>query len=490
VTSSLSNVSLMNRKAEVLVDAGGRLSPPGLRPLLAPHRAKELSTRYIGIEVAPIYRDAATGEEFPFLRSSMARQMDTVFRRTAFEFARSETVHRPLHYQSLGRRTFVRAVKEADLALSQVAESFDLLMTVTPINADAAFRSFQRSKYTKPPRFRYRPRTVDPTLLKRAIYNAKLERVEDPTIEYILREKQRELDLKLTLIGERERPRFLPTSIALYGNIDQQLVELAHSLTRILTGTPSGNHGRKVDAATFARIAESEFSQYRSAFPDMAGKVILRDDMVSLMVSSGDLLVGSTMSFPARRVEPLIQHEAGTHVVTYWNGRAQPFRLLASGLANHDELQEGLAVFAEYLVGGLTPGRLKTLAGRLLAARSVIDGAAFMDTFRMLKNDKGFSARAAYLISMRVHRGGGFTKDAVYLRGLLKVMEYLEAGGRLETLFIGKMATEHAPIIEELLRRKILIPPPLRPSYLDLPDTHYRVEEVRRGLNLEDLTDR
>ncbi len=489
ISASLSGIKLMKRSAKVSVEPGRRLSPPGLPALLAPQRARELAARYIGIEIAPIFRDAATGEEFPFLQSSLARKMDTVFRRTAFEFARSETVHRPLHYQALGRRTFVRAVKEADLALSTVAESFDLLMTVTPVNAGEAFRSFQRSRYSKPPRFRYRPRTVDPTLLKRAIYNAKLERIEDPTLEFVLREKQRELDLKLTLIGERERPRFLPTSIALYGNVDPQLTELAGSLTSLFAKTSGGTRGRKVDAATFAARAESEFAGYRLINPAMAGRVIVRDDIVSLMVSGGDLLIGSGMSFPSRRVEPLIQHEAGTHVVTYWNGRTQPFRLLASGLANHDELQEGLAVFAEYLVGGLTPARLRTLAGRVLAARTVVDGAAFMDTFRMLREDHGFSARTAYLISMRVHRGGGFIKDAVYLRGLLKVIDYLKTGGRLETLFVGKMAAEHAPIIEELLRRQILTPPPLRPSYLDLPDTHYRIEQVRQGLSLEDLTD-
>lgn len=488
-SASLSAIRLMKRSVKVSVVPSRRLSPPGLPSLLAPQRAKELAARYIGIEVAPIYRDAATGEDFPFLQSSLARKMDTVFRRTAFEFARSETVHRPLHYQALGRRTFVRAVKEADLALSTVAESFDLLMTVTPINAGEAFRAFQRSRYAKPPRFRYRPRTVDPTLLKRAIFNAKLERIEDPTLEFVLREKQRELDLKLTLIGERERPRFLPTSIALYGNVDSQLTELAGSLTSLFPGTSGGNRGRKVDAAAFAARAESEFAGYRLINPAMTGRVIVRNDIVSLMVSGGDLLIGSSMSFPSRRVEPLIQHEAGTHVVTYWNGRSQPFRLLASGLANHDELQEGLAVFAEYLVGGLTPARLRTLAGRVLAARTVIDGAAFMDTFRLLREDHGFSARTAYLISMRVHRGGGFIKDAVYLRGLLKVIDYLKAGGRLETLFVGKMAAEHAPIIEELLRRQILTPPPLRPSYMDLPDTHYRIEQVRQGLSLEDLTD-
>jgi uncharacterized protein (TIGR02421 family) len=221
----------------------------------------------------------------------------------------------------------------------------------------------------------------------------------------------------------------------------------------------------------------------------MGSQVIVRDDMVSLMVSAGNLLIGSSMTFPVRRVEPLLQHEVGTHIVTFWNGRAQPFRLLASGLANHDELQEGLAVFAEYLVGGLTPGRLRTLAGRVIAARSVIDGAEFLDTFRMLRDEHGYTVRMSYLISMRVHRGGGFTKDAVYLRGLVKVLDYLKAGQRLETLFIGKMAAEHASIIEELQRRHALAPPPLRPAYLDEPDTHYRIERVRRGIDLIGLTD-
>ncbi|MDH5616504.1 MAG: DUF1704 domain-containing protein, partial [Acidimicrobiia bacterium] len=320
LSASLAGIRVMGRGPKVSVEQGGRLSPPGLPVVLARPRARELSTRYIGIEVAPIYRDAATGEEFPFLQSSLVRKLDNVFRRTAFEFARSETVHRPLHYQALGRRTFVRAVKEADRALSTVAESFDLLMTVTPINAGEAFRAFQRSRYTKPPRFQYRPRSIDPTLLKRAIYNAKVEKIEDPTLEYVFRQKQRELDLKLTLIGERERPTFLPTSIALYGNVDMQLVELAASLTALFSTRSEGNRGSKVDATTFAARAESEFERYRMVDPAMTGRVIVRDDIVSLMVSAGDLLVGSGMSFPSQRVEPLIQHEAGTHVVTYWNG--------------------------------------------------------------------------------------------------------------------------------------------------------------------------
>lgn len=489
LTDALSNIRVLKRKAEVSTQPGGRLSPPGMPVLLPPNRAAELSARLIGIEVAPIHRDDTSGESFPLLQQALARQMGTALRRTAFEFARSETFHRPLHYQALGRRTFVRAVVEADRTLSSIAESFDLLLTVTPSNAEQAFRSFQRSRYQKPPVFRYRPRTIDPALLKRRVHSAKVERIEDPTLEHIFREKQRELDLKLTLISERERASFLPISMALFGNVNADLVEMATSLSQVLAGKPSGNHGRKVDAADFVASAESELERFRLTDPAVSGRVIVRKDIVSLMVSGGDLLVGSGMSFPMQRLEPLIQHELGTHVLTYWNGRAQPFRLLASGLANHDELQEGLAVFTEYLVGGLTPSRLRTLAGRVLAARSVIDGATFIETFRTLRDNEGFSARAAYLIAMRVHRGGGFVKDSVYLRGLLKVMNYVKDGGRLETLFVGKMAAEHAPIIEELLRRKVLVPPPLRPSYLELPDTHYRLERVRRGIDVAGLTD-
>jgi uncharacterized protein (TIGR02421 family) len=219
----------------------------------------------------------------------------------------------------------------------------------------------------------------------------------------------------------------------------------------------------------------------------MGAKVHLREDLTSLMVSNGHLMVGKHMSFPANRVHPLIQHEVGTHIVTYWNGTAQPLRLLATGLAGHDELQEGLAVFAEYLVDGLTAPRLRTLAARVVAVAGMLDGAEFIDTFELLRTTYGFSIRTAFLIAARVHRGGGFVKDAVYLRGLDGVVDYVADGGRIETLLVGKIATAHAPVIEELERRRTLVTPPLRPHFLDDPDTHYRLERIRSKVTLLDL---
>ena len=173
--------------------------------------------------------------------------------------------------------------------------------------------------------------------------------------------------------------------------------------------------------------------------------------------------------------------------MTYVNGQSQPFRQLAIGLPGYDELQEGLAVFSEYLVGGLSRPRLRLLAARVLAVRRMLDGADFVEVFRELDRAHDFAQRAAFSVTMRVFRGGGLTKDVVYLRGLVQLLAYLREGGSLDPLFVGKFGADHVPIIEELQWRKVLRPPPLRPRYLDDPEAQARLQAARQGLTVLDL---
>lgn len=490
LVDGLKKVRILGHKAQVVVRPSIPLAPPHERRMISAAVAKTTNTHALGVAAYATWRSSETGETYPLVRRAMVNQVSRALAQTAFVFAREETLSRPLHYQALGRRAVVQAVRQIDKELAEVAESFDLLLTVTPVNAEGAFRRFKRSGQAKAPRFQYRPHTVDPSLLKRKLFNIKIERVEDPTLEALFREKQRELELKLSLVGDRSTVRFLPTSIALYGKVSDASVALARTVLASLETSKATRPSRGVSGTEFAAAAEIELARYRAVDSSVAPRVELRDDVSSLMVSAGNLLVGPTMSIPADRVEALIQHEVGTHVVTYWNGRAQPFRLLASGLAGHDELQEGLAVFAEYVVGGLTPARLRTLAARVLAARAVADGAVFIDTYRMLVDDVGLASRTAFMIAMRVHRGGGLVKDAVYLRGLQGVVNYLHQGGRLDTLLVGKIAPEHTAVIEELQRREVLHPPLLRPNFLNGPDSHYRIERVREGIDLVDLVEK
>ena len=124
-------------------------------------------------------------------------------------------------------------------------------------------------------------------------------------------------------------------------------------------------------------LAQEELDRYRAFAPDIESHVELREGSTGVMVSNGDLLVAPTARVSPARAEALLHHEIGTHVVTFVNGSHQQLRTLASGLAGHEETQEGLAVLAEYLVGGLTANRLRQLAARVVAVHQMIGGAEF-----------------------------------------------------------------------------------------------------------------
>ncbi len=245
-----------------------------------------------------------------------------------------------------------------------------------------------------------------------------------------------------------------------------------------------------MDANAFAARANKELSFFRKSLPNHRSRVIVREDVLGLMVSNGNLLIGSGTKIPEERVEALIQHEVGTHVLTYLNGKVQPFRQLYIGLAGYEELQEGLAVLSEYFVGGLTRPRLRLLAARVVSAKQITGGASFVDVFRTLNKDYGFERRTAFNITVRTFRSGGLTKDAVYLQGLARLLSFIQDGGNLETLLIGKISSNHTAMIKELQWRKVLLPAPLKPRYFDDPETAVKLIELKKGATIFNLLKR
>lgn len=485
--SGLRSVEVLGRAATISVRRTDRVAPPGLSGFFTRAEAEALGCVPIGIEVKPIYRNPKGGV-YPQVFREFEREFTRALRQILFVFSGKYTTHRPKHYHGLGRRAMVKAVWESDRRLAEVSNSFDFLMQVSPANGQHAWRQFRKSDYRTPPVFRYTPLLVDPLLLKRKLFSVRLERLEDPAIRQLLRQKLDELDRRLTMLSDIDTPKFLHASLQLYGELDPKLVSLAeHILDVVPSRTREESKGGTLTPVEFAALAETEMEAYRSVYPQMTASVQLRDDIPGLMVSRGRLLVSRHSKIPVSRANALIQHEVGTHIVTYFNGKAQSFRQLYSGLAGYDSLQEGLAVFAEYLVGGLTRRRIRLLAARVHAVRRVVEGADFMETFTELDRTYDFDRKTAFGITVRVFRGGGLTKDAVYLQGLVDLLAYLKDGGKIEPLLVGKMALEHIPLIEELLWRQVLKPPPLRPRYLDFPEAAERLDRARAGMSVLDL---
>jgi len=468
-----------------------KIAPAGLRALLTTQEARQLGAHILGLEIRPVYRDPATGQIYPRVLRTVHRRLSRALKRAFFEFTRSQTTQLPPHYQALGRQAMVKAVWEVDGQLAEISNGFDFLLYVTPANPEEAWRAFKKKKCEIVPAFVYRPLPVEPALLKRRLYQIPIERVEDPVLAELFSEKQVELDRKLTMLMDLGSRRFLYGSLQVFGDVSEELARLAEELLERLSRRSRGNSRHdSVDAEGFARRAREEIAYFRKADGELTNSVEIRSDITGLMVSRGNLLVGEQANIPAGRVEALIQHEVGTHLLTFVNGRAQPLKQLYSGLAGYEELQEGLAVLAEYLVGGLSGSRMRLLAARVLAVRHLVGGASFIETFRFLNRAHNFDQRTAFVITMRVYRGGGLTKDATYLRGLVRLTEYLRRGGDFEPLLIGKIAENHVPIVRELLWRQVLKPPPLRPRYLDDPRFPQRLTHIRTGVTPYDLVEK
>jgi uncharacterized protein (TIGR02421 family) len=485
---ALQDIQIQDEKSDVTIVNVTKPCPSRFPSLLTPSRAASMGCHVMGIEVNPVYHDPAKDLMYPMVHKMLRRRLAAAYKKGFFDFTRRHTTHRPPHFHALGPRAMIKAVWTVDEQLANVSSSFDLLLSVTPVNSEAAWRQFRKDHFERMPEFVYRPLPMDPSLLKRQLYRTPIERIEDPTLAHLFSQQQLELDRRINLLIERNSPQFIHSSQQLYGSIDDSLLTTARE---ILESSPSrerdGKGSGTIDARTFAVRAKEEIDYLNLTHPVIQSQIQVRDDVVGLMVSYGNLLIGNNVKVPVHRVPAAIAHEVGTHIITYFNARAQPFRQLSAGLPGYEELQEGLAVFSEYLVGALNMSRLRLLAARVVAAKHMVEGASFIEVFRELERTHRFSQKMAYSITMRLFRGGGFTKDVLYLKGMLSLEKYLHKGGTLNPLYSGKFALRHLPIIRELQMRRVLGPPLLQPPYLDDPGALKRIEMVRSGSKLIDL---
>jgi uncharacterized protein (TIGR02421 family) len=372
-----------------------------------------------------------------------------------------------------------------DREVARVSESYRFLLDVTPVDVEANRDAYLHGRVSRPA-FTYRELEDEPEVVRAVLDEIAVGDVEDPTLGHLLRAKVREIGLHLDLLGARGTDEFLQQSIELYGSVTPSLLTQAETILDRVERPARGRGEACVDAAGFVRLADAELARYRAIDPDIGVHVETRPDASGIMVTGRALIVGSAVSVRASRVHPLLQHEIGTHLVTYVNGTYQPIRVMASGLAGSEETQEGLAVLAEFLVGGLSAYRLRQLAARVVAVHDMLGGSTF-DAVHHRVVDAGFSPDSAFTITMRVFRGGGLTKDAIYLRGLLDVLHHVASGGQLDLLWLGKFSLDDLPLVGDLVDRGLLEEPRLLPRYLADPAVADRFDRAAKITDPADL---
>jgi uncharacterized protein (TIGR02421 family) len=174
----------------------------------------------------------------------------------------------------------------------------------------------------------------------------------------------------------------------------------------------------------------------------------------------------------------LLVHEAFVHTLTGINGREQPqLKSLARGAPRTTATQEGLATFAELISGSMDIERMKRISLRIAAIDMAIGGADFVQVFRFFL-EAGQSPADSFASAQRVFRGaptgGGaaFTKDTVYLHGLVAVHTFFRWCLRhrrlalARQLFAGKLALEDVFALQPMFDSGAIAPPHYLPPWM------------------------
>ncbi|RKN81247.1 flavohemoglobin expression-modulating QEGLA motif protein [Ulvibacterium marinum] len=338
---------------------------------------------------------------------------------------------------------------EIDDRLDGLVKKIELLGHVNPLNIEKEKQRFFTSKYACEPKFRYPKLRFDPYKLHRLFFSQRLEQISDPQVRKLYRDTiyfYSNMVECIETIGEGES--FYYNSLQVYGTPTERDVQNAKFILHFDDEPISDDMEKRFDCYEAKAYFQDFVKRYDFPLNIKFSTHIAAEAMVSNI--SRTLLIKKNVKFSKNELQTLANHEIGVHLVTTFNGLVQPLKIFSNGFPKNEETQEGLAVFSEYMSGALTLKRLKELAYRVLASDSLIKGYSFADTFDMIHNQYKLNRHAAFTITLRAHRGGGFTKDHLYLSGLRKIYKRYSKQKSMDVLLAGKVTLEREKDIEHL----------------------------------------
>ncbi|WP_282135942.1 flavohemoglobin expression-modulating QEGLA motif protein [Seonamhaeicola maritimus] len=350
-----------------------------------------------------------------------------------------------------------KALLEIDHNIDELVKQIELLSYVNPTNIEEEKERFFASKYLTDPVFKYPNINFDRFKLHRKLFENDLELIEDESIRKLYEDiiyQYSGLIQCIETIGSGKK--FYYNCLHCFGTPTEQDVENAKFILHFEEEKKNEGIFETKYSSEDAKVFFKEYSkQYDFDYNIEQSDKISAIAMVLNNIQT--LVLNSNYVYSDNEIAVLTHHEIGVHMVTTFNGVIHPLKIFSHGFPNNEETQEGLAVFAEYMSNNLTVRRLKELAYRVIAVDSLAKGYTFSKTFRLLHNQYDLDRETAFFITLRVHRGGGFTKDYLYLTGLKKIYDYYHQGKDLSLLLTGKVTLEYADEIESLISKGLAI---------------------------------
>ena len=336
---------------------------------------------------------------------------------------------------------------QSDQKLHQLLSKLELLQYINPINSEKERLKFYRSRYYYEPDFRYPKCQHNLSKIRKQLNSIKVHKIEHPIAQHLYEQTIWYFNGILDCISTVGQGRlFLNSSLKTFGAPSHSELQFAH---RILEKTSSDQVSDQLIFSTNDAVKYMKEYNKNYGFDVAVEGVthITSKAMVSNRLPA--VFLRKNQKFSENELIALANHEIGVHLVTTFNAKNQPLKIYEFGTPFNVESQEGLAVLSEYYSGSLTLTRLRELALRVILADRVVKDYSFSSSFDLLLTTYGLDRDTAFKMVTRLYRGGGFTKDRLYLSGLYQLLTY---GNNLplDWLLAGKTSLAYVDLIQEI----------------------------------------
>lgn len=461
-------VSIKNRRITTDVSVNHIFQGNGY--LLIHITKKFKNTLVMATEIKKIFMNELTGQPYPVIIQTIAKGMKNAILNDAARFANEYCNIKVKRKARLLNSDLQPELIKLDKELHQIVKNFEILGYVNPMNIEAEKKKFFRSNFSNNPAFKYRPLMIDPHVFKSKMYRLDVDVIEDVHIRQIYVDIINAYADKVDMLSTLGTENFLYNSLRYFGEPSESDMANANFLL-YCEELPQFKDEEMLPSTEVKKIFLEEGEKYGFKFKVEVVSSIPSD---ALVINSKRLMqLKKGAMFTPTRLKALLNHEIGVHMVTTMNAQEQPLRFLSLGLPKNTYTQEGLAIMSEYYSGCLTVTRLKELGLRVQAVKSLTKGNDFKTTFNQLYEEHKVDPDKLFYLVTRVYRGGGFTKDYLYMRGFRRVLQMTARGTKMDNLFLGKTNHHYLPILNELVDRGILN----KPKYQCFAFTHPVVQD-------------
>lgn len=414
------------------------------------------NTLVLATEIKKIYCDESTSQIYPLVMEQLTLQFKRAAINTAGHFIRRQTKLTKRKNNTFLSSNLDKVLLKVDKQLYEIARNFEILNFVNPTNSEGAKRIFFKSRYQKNPEFTYRPMVIDPFEFKRKLYTIPVEKIKDVSQRILYQDVIDSYADKIDIIASIGTDKFMYNSLRYFGEPNSTDISNAEYLLHC---------SAQIDGQEEANLRDRDVQQYfikTAADYGFQCKVEISRKTISqvlILNRKKTVRIREGSAFSEKSLHALLEHEIGVHMLSTINSRLQPILIFRLGTPLNTHTQEGLAVLSEYLSGNLSIKRLQTLALRVLSIQMFLKGYDFKRTFHYLMDTADIDQDQAFYMTARIFRGGGFTKDYLYLKGFRDVLRAYKNDEDLIPLLIGKTSLKYRSTIKEMIERKILLPP-------------------------------